>query len=106
MQSSTHYGALRKKPVVLSLTVSIGLVATLQTIPALILRLIRETMQRHRFLERLKPSCIHTLKVVWRVQPTSMLALEQKFRGTFGVFQTSNGQLSSLDRQAMGIRQV
>ena len=83
-----------------------GPVAMLQTTPALILRLIRETMQQHRFLERLKPSCIRTLKVVQQVKLISVLALEQKFRGTFGVFQISNGQLSSLDRQAMGIRQV
>lgn len=64
MQSSTHYGVLRKKPVVLSLMASIGRVATLQTTLVLTLRLIRETTQQHRFLERLKPLCIHTLKVV------------------------------------------
>jgi hypothetical protein len=64
MQSSTHYGVLRKKPVVLLSLASIGRVAMLQTTPALILRLIRETTQQHRFLERLKPLCIHTLKVV------------------------------------------
>jgi hypothetical protein len=64
MQSSTHYGVLQKKPVALSLMASIGRVAMLQTTPALILRLIRETTQQHRFLERLKPSCIHTLKAV------------------------------------------
>ena len=64
MQSSTHYDVLQKKPVVLLSMASIGRVAMLQTTPALILRLIHETMQRHRFLERLKPLCIHTLKVV------------------------------------------
>ena len=42
----------------------IGLVETSQTTLVLILRLIRETTQQHRFLERLKPLCIHTLKVV------------------------------------------
>jgi|TARA_Y100000289_G_scaffold17641_1_gene16809 hypothetical protein len=55
MLSSTHCGAFQKKLVVWSLTVNIGLAATLQIIPALILRLIRETTQRQRFLERLKP---------------------------------------------------
>ena len=85
---------------------SIGLVAMWQTTLVLTLRLIHETTQQHRSLERLKPSCIHTLKVAWQVKLTGVLALEQKFRGTFGVFQTSNGQLSRLSRQAMGIRQV
>ena len=35
-----------------------------------------------------------------------VLALAPKFRGTFGVFRRSNGQLSRPDRQAMGVRQV
>ena len=64
MQNSTHYGALQTKPVVLLSMASIGLVEMSLTTLVLILRLIHETTQQHRSLERLKPSCIHTLKVV------------------------------------------
>ena len=96
----------KKKLVVWSLTVSIGLAATLQIIPALILRLIRETTQRQHVLERLKPLCIHTQKGVKQVKLTDVPVLERKFRGIFGAFQTNNGQLLRLNRQGLGVWQI